>query len=260
MSLAVDSHAHIFVAGLALAAERRYQPDYEAPLAAYLAMLDKLGLSHGALIQPSFLGTDNGFLVAALAKAGGRLKGVAVLAPDCPPARMRALSQAGIVGIRLNLEGRPDPPLADPLWKAHLATAAGLGWHVELQARASRLPDLLPPLLEHGAPLVVDHFGLAETIDEPGFRYLLKAAGSGQVWVKLSAGYRSAPLGWRAAPVLLEAFGPQRLLWGSDWPHTRFEATVATPDQLAALDRWVPDADARRQILWQSPSRLFGFS
>jgi len=259
MDGAVDCHAHVFIQGLTLAAERRYQPDYDAPVPAYLAMLDSLGLSHGLLIQPSFLGTDNSFLLAALRMAPDRLRGVVVLSPDCPVEEMREMAAAGIVGVRLNLMGRADPPLGSGLWRAHLSAVAALGWHVEVQAKADRLSALLPRLLDHGGNVVVDHFGLPDGTDA-GFGALLDAAGTGRTWVKLSAAYRSTPSGWQALPTLLRAFGPERLVWGSDWPHTGFEKDVVTADQLTALNQVVADAKIRRQILFESPRRLFRLS
>src|SRR4051794_25794742 len=111
---AVDTHAHVFARGLALAAERRYAPGYDAPVAAYLAMLDRNGMSHGVLVQPSFLGTDNDYLVAALRAAPDRLRGVAVVAPEIELDELEALGRGGIAGVRLNLIGQPDPAFEFP--------------------------------------------------------------------------------------------------------------------------------------------------
>src|ERR1700749_1231033 len=138
--LRIDAHAHVFHRGLSLGPDRRYTPDYDAPIDAYLAELDRSGIDHGVLIQPSFLGTDNSYLVDCLARAEGRLRGIAVLDPTTPADQLDALDPAGVVGIRLNLVGCPLPDLHDIAWRNCLATIAGLGWQVELQRRAADLP------------------------------------------------------------------------------------------------------------------------
>src|SRR3954447_14777689 len=99
--VAVDTHAHVFTRRLALAGDRRYAPSYDAPAAAYLAMLDRNGMSHGVLVQPSFLGTDNTYLVQTLRQAPDRLRGIAVVDPEAEPDELQALARGGVVGIRL---------------------------------------------------------------------------------------------------------------------------------------------------------------
>ena len=140
----VDTHAHVFARGLRMVANRRYSPAYDATLDDYLATLDGIGVSHGVLVQVSFLGDDNGYLLTALRERPGRLRGVAVLHPATGAEELRALDRAGVVGVRLNLIGLPDPDLAGGEWQAHLAHVARLGWQVEVQAEARRLPRLLP--------------------------------------------------------------------------------------------------------------------
>lgn len=264
----IDSHAHIFARGLPLAQNRRYAPSYDATLDAYLAMLACTVLSHGVLVQPSFLGTDNSYMVAALRRLPDRLRGIAVVRPEIEDAAMRALDEAGCVGARLNLIGRPDPAFKTAEWQAHLHRLAAFGWQIEVQAEAARLPRLLPPLLAAGLHVVVDHFGrpdMTQGIGDPGFRFLLHAAESRRVWVKLSGAYRlgrsarGEEIARQAAPLLLAHFGAGRLLWGSDWPHTQHEG--ANDAQLRGrLDAWVPDASMREAILRTSPGELFRFT
>ena len=111
-----------------LANARRYAPGYDAPLAAYLAQLDAHGVSHGVLIQPSFLGFDNSQMLAAIAAQPQRLKGIAVVPPDMAAADLQALDRQGIVGIRLNLFGRDTPDLSGPEWRGLLSRIETLGW------------------------------------------------------------------------------------------------------------------------------------
>ena len=262
--IAIDSHAHVFMRGLKMAGERRYTPDYDASIADYLAMLDRNGMSHGVLVQPSFLGTDNAYLLEALRQQPARLRGIAVVPLEIGMDDLAALDQSGVVGIRLNLVGQPEPDFANPVWRRLLAQLEALRWQVEVQANAARLPGLIPPLLQAGVTrVVVDHLGLPDPklgTDDPGFRFLLKTSDTGRVWVKLSGAYRNNGVADAAARALLAVYGPRRLVWGSDWPHTQFEKVASPEAARQALDIWVPDPNERRIVLADTPAELFRFS
>lgn len=267
----VDTHAHVFARGLAMVPGRRYTPDGDALLADYLALLDQSGLSHGVLVQPSFLGCDNQFLIASLLAAPHRLRGVAVVEPGEGDDDLAGMDRAGVVGIRLNLFGRDLPALSSPNWQRLLLEVNKLGWHVEVHTRASTLPAVLGPLLAQGCRVVVDHFGRPDPtlgVNDPGFIYLQTQAATGCVWVKLSAAYRNATpadrggaraagLAMDAAEALLSAFGPERLLWGSDWPHTEHRQLATFASCFDALQTWVPDPGQRSAILGDTPAELF---
>jgi predicted TIM-barrel fold metal-dependent hydrolase len=259
----VDSHAHIFRRGLKLVEARRYTPDYDATLGDYLGQLDAHGIARGVLVQPSFLGTDNSFLLAALAAEPERLRGIAVVDPEVSRECLAAMDRSGVVGIRLNLAGAPLPDLRAGAWPACLERAAALGWQVEVLRAAGDLAPLVEALLERGVDVVVDHFGLPDPelgVDDPGFRALLALA-SRRVWVKLSGQYRNGPgLAAKAMPLLRGAFGLDRLVWGSDWPHTQFERAVNYSEALAQLAAWVPDPAERGVVLADTPARLFHFN
>lgn len=265
---AVDTHAHVFRPGLPLADTRRHSPDYAATLPQYLALLDAHGLSHGVLVQPSFLGTDNHHLVEALRAAPERLRGVAVVAPGTGDDALHALAADGVVGIRLNLVGLPAPALHAADWQQLLARVNALGWHVEVHLQAARLHEVLPALLAAGCRVVVDHFGRPDPalgVSDPGFHYLLQQADSGRVWVKLSAPYRNwqgpacAASGRLAAQQLLLAYTAQRLMWGSDWPHTEHRHVASYPAATQWLDAWIDDPTQRRIMLADTPLQLFQF-
>lgn len=265
-NVAIDTHAHVFERGLAMAAVRRYTPDYDATLAAYLGHLDAHGLTHGVLVQPSFLGTDNSYMVAALRARPDRLRGVAVVGPDeHTDGVVAALAAAGVVGARLNLFGRELPDLSSPAWQRRLGQFNLYGWHVEVHAAAARLQAVLPPLLDAGCRVVVDHFGRPDPalgLSDPGFAFLLRQASTGRVWVKLAAPYRNwadAALPSAAARALLDAYTADFLLWGSDWPHTEHPHVSYAPAR-RWLDAWIPDPAQRRIILADTPWRLFDFS
>lgn len=260
----VDTHAHIFDRSLELAAQRRYAPDYDATVEMFLAKLDAHGMSHGVLVQPSFLGTDNEYMLAGIAKAASRLKGIAVIAPAIEEAELDRLSARGVVGIRLNLVGRDLPDLAGAEWKQLLASLSRRGWQVEVQDEAKRLGEVLPRLVDSGVNVVVDHFGRPDPklgIEDPGFKYLLTLGPTRRVWVKISAPYRlSDEIARAAVPLVKDAFGIERLLWGSDWPHTQHEKEVSYGDMLARLESWLPNAAERKTVLVDNPVGLFGFA
>ncbi|HXZ10507.1 MAG TPA: amidohydrolase family protein [Paraburkholderia sp.] len=264
----IDSHAHIFVQGLPLAAQRRHAPDYDATLGQYLDHLEVQGMSQGVLVQPSFLGVDNSFLAAVSKRYPRRFRGVAVVDPDVADAELEVLNAAHVVGARLNLIGLPLPDFHDRRWSALLSRLNALRWHVEVQARAADLPYVLDMLLMHRCTVVVDHFGRPDAtlgVNDPGFRHLLSKASSGDVWVKLSAAYRSVEgscgteNGIALAAALLDAFGAQRLVWGSDWPHTQHRHLIDYAAAANALQQWIPDEAARRTILTTSAAELFRF-
>ncbi|WP_082778977.1 amidohydrolase family protein [Burkholderia sp. PAMC 28687] len=265
---AIDSHAHVFVRGLPLAPQRRHAPDYDATLDAYAGHLLANGVSHAVLVQPSFLGTDNRFFIDVMRRYLLRFRGVAVVDCSVSDAGLGSLDRSGVVGMRLNLIGLPIPDLRAPDWQRLFARVNALGWHVEVHRQAADLRDVVEPLLEQGCTVVVDHFGrpAPQTVErDPGFRYLLSIGGTGRVWVKLSAAYRSAvndsgvAAGARLASALIDAYTPGRLVWGSDWPHTQHQQFTDYDATRRALDRWVPDAAQREIILTGSAGELYRF-
>lgn len=258
---AVDSHAHVFKRGLPLAAHSRYAPDYDATPEDYIRNLDANGMSKGVLVQPSFLGTDNNYLLEALRRFPDRFRGIAVVQPDIQQDALRELTAAGVVGIRLNLIGAQNPQFDVDPWPMLLKRLADLNWQVEIQAEGRRWPELLPLLLKSGVKVVADHFGKPDPklgVDDPGFQQLLKAGSTGRVWVKISGSYRNgAGLPALAIPLLRENFGVDHLVWGSDWPHTQFETKTNYADVRRELDMWLPNAGDRRTVLRDAPRKLF---
>ena len=263
---AVDSHAHVFVRGLPLAPHRRHAPEYDATLADYLSLLDRHGVSHGVLVQPSFLGTDNSFLLDALRRERARLRGVVMLDPSTSAQQLHELDALGVRGVRLNLVGLPIPDLRGDLWSGFLARLRALDWHVEVHREAADLSQCVEPLLLAGCKVVVDHFGRPDREEgDRGFEWLLAQAATGRLWVKLAAAYRSwsqedGAQATTAAHALLAHFGPERLVWGSDWPNTQHRDRAGFASAQQALDTWVPDPAARRRILVDTPAALFRFS
>ena len=265
----VDSHAHIFRRDLPLADARRYAPNYDATPEDYIKVLDSHGIACGVLVQPSFLGIDNSYMEAALTRYPSRFRGIGVVPPHVSAEELRRLDSVGVVGVRLNLIGAPDPQLDVEPWPEFIRQVAKLNWQIEIQAEARRWPNLLPGLLNSGVNVVADHFGRPDPklgVADPGFRYLLEAGRTRKLWVKLSGSYRngdaeSAPhLAKSAALLLRESLGIERLMWGSDWPHTQFEAATSYGRMHAALIDWLPDAADRQAVMADTPAALFRFA
>ena len=264
----VDTHVHVFVRGLKLAPVRRYVPDYDAAIADYQAVMHAQGISQAVLVQPSFLGTDNSFMCEALRAHRATLRGIAVVDPEVSESDLDRLQADGVVGIRLNLDRVPLPDLHAQPWPTLLASLKRRNWQVEVHLAGPDLPPLVSTLVAADVNVVIDHFGRPDDnlgTNDPSFRALLKLGASGKVWVKLSAAYRNGSNGRglatapKAAALLLEQFGAERLLWGSDWPHTRHESSVDVAQTRRQIDDWISSESDRQRILGQNAIGLFQF-
>lgn len=262
----IDTHAHIFSQDLPQASSRRYSPDYDALIEDYLHKLDHTEISHGVLVQPSFLGTDNRYLCAALRKYPERLRGIAVVDPSINSAQLDELQDCGIVGVRLNLVGEPLEDYASESWQAFFKQITARQWQVEIQRGMEDLAAVLPAILASGVTVVVDHFGLPEgTIDPrlPSHKAFLQLLGHPRLYIKLSAAYRSQANAEQAANMLSllrkASGGVERFLWGSDWPHTRYEHETDYASQLAQFNALLTDPLERQSVLVENPARLFQF-
>ena len=245
---------------------RRYSPHYDALIEHYLAHLDRHGLAHGVLIQPSFLGTDNSYLLEALRRYPQRLRAVAVVEADVSEAQLDELGTAGVVGVRLNLIGKELADYSGLAWSALFQRLARRGWQVEIQRGIDDVALIVPPILASGVDVVIDHFGLPTgglDSTKPNHRAFLSLLGNERVWLKLSAPYRSQSDLAQAQRVLAQmreaGGGLSRFLWGSDWPNTQFEDQTDYDRQVAFIAALLPDADERAQVLVDNPAKLFGF-
>ncbi len=265
----IDAHAHVFSQALTLAGERRYTPGYDATPTDYLDHLCANGLSHGVLVQPSFLGTDNRYLLAALRQSPARLRGVVVVERDTHRDTLLAMAAQGVVGVRLNLVGRALPDFTEHGWKAFFAQLAELDWHVELHREVDDLAHVVRQLLPFGVKLVIDHFGRPDArrgIDQRAFVDLLALGASGRLWLKVSGIYRLAgsptqnlEFARQAMPLLQQSFGLDRLVWGSDWPHTQHETATCYASVVRQRLALGCSAQVEQALLIDTPSRLFGF-
>lgn len=260
----IDTHAHVFAASCAIAPGARYRPAGEAPVEEWLALQDAAGVTHGVLVQPSFLGTDNNTLLQALRAQPQRLRATVVVDPDIPLATLRQFDALGVRSIRLNTIGREHPgEYAKPEWKALFKRLADLGWHVEVHSGGTAMAAMLGVLETCPARLVVDHFGRPDAklgLACPGVQALLRIAEKKPVYVKLSAPYRlSGGDAGAYASFYLAQLGAERLMWGSDWPWTQHEGRYSYTQTLGWLYEWIDDEDARSVVLRDTPADLFRF-
>jgi len=185
-----------------------------------------------------------------------------VVAPGVDRESLAAMHRDGVRAIRLNLKGVADyAPYASRAWTALFDEVAALGWHVEIHVDTGRLPGIARVFEGAGAALVFDHFGTpGDGGRDAAFRAVAHLAASREVWTKLSGPYRLEGSDPRElAARWLDAVGPDRVVWGSDWPWTSHEAGQDYARLRAALDDWV-QARVVRAALWDNAALLYGFA
>jgi predicted TIM-barrel fold metal-dependent hydrolase len=283
---ACDCHVHVFgdPARFPFAEKRVYTPP-QASVEQLLELQRDLHLDRVVVVQPSVYGADNACTIDALRRMGARARGVAVIDKATSRKALEEMTAAGIRGVRLNLEtntvGRFDPADAKAVLDATAEQIRGLGWHVQIYTRTSVIAALKEHLAGMPFPVVVDHFGRgnpAQGPSQPDFAALLDLVRSGAVYVKISGAYRiseKAPDFADATPLAqaLVAANPDRIVWGTDWPHPNSDygrgkpLTEISPPfpiddglLLNQLPKWVPDAALRKKILVDNPARLYGFA
>lgn len=266
----VDTHAHVFTQQLNLIrAGEGYVPDYDASLRTYVDKLRAHGLTHSVLIQPSFLGTDNSYLLRALQENPTGFRGIVIADPSTSFQEIDRMKQQGVVGTRLIFFGPEKPDPESQVWVRFLENVAKIDWIVEVYSPASLLPSVTKILLDLGCRLLIDHYGRPNPklgLEDPGFQHLLTIGESGRVWVDISGPYRNGEgsLGEELSVVYLsvlrESFGLERILWGSDWPCVQFEPWNNFESSCAFLAKVLPNPEDRQTVLWHSAANLFGFT
>lgn len=265
----IDGHCHILdPARFPYAPEVAYRPqgqeigdkDY------FSAVMDCYGVRHALLVGPnSGYGLDNRCLLDAIATGHGRFKGIAVLPGDTGSETLAALQARGIVGVAFNpsLMGVAFYADVEPL----LRRLAALGLWAQFQVEGEQLPALLPMIERSGVRVLIDHCGrpaAAEGLAQPGFQALLALGRSGQAVIKLSgyAKFSRQPYPFADArpfvDALAAAFGLERAIWASDWPYLKAPYRLDYGPLLRLMENQF-SADERRQIMWETPRRLFGF-
>jgi predicted TIM-barrel fold metal-dependent hydrolase len=280
---ACDCHVHVFSdrSRYPFAGDRTYTPD-TATVDELKSMLAALHLDRVIIVQASVYGTDNTCALDAIRELGPRARGVAVIDAKTTDAELDRMAKSGIRGLRLNLAqvGITDPAAALQAFQAAASRAKPRGWHVQFNTSLKVIEAIAPQLQASPVPVVFDHFGGARGsagVDQPGFAALVSLVKSGKAYAKISGAADSvstlAPDFPDALPLAraLVAANPQRILWGSSWPHPGStpggKRTDLSPNKevddglvLNLLPVWVPDAATRRAILVDNPARLYGFA
>ena len=281
---ACDCHVHVFgdPKRYPFFSGRTYSPE-PASVEDLQQFLSVLRLERVVIVQPSVYGTDNSCTIDGMRQLGGRARGVAVIDDKTSDAELDAMGKAGIRGLRLNLAtaGITDPAVARQRFAAGVKRAQSRNWHIQFNTQPSILEALSEQLLASPVPLVIDHFGGATAkggVQQPGFGALVNLVKSGKAYVKISGAADSVSTQPDLADVAplataLVAANPQRILWGTNWPHPSSTPPAGRkPTDLAVhvqiddgkvlnmLPVWVPDAATRRLILADNPARLYGWT
>jgi len=233
----------------------------------FLAVCDSYRVDHALLTGPnSGYGEDNSYLLDVIARGRGRFKGVAVLPNDVTADHLAALKQQGVVGAAINATYHGVEYYRDigPLVR-HLAD---LDLFLQIQVEGDQLVSLMPLVEKSDIKVLIDHCGrpnVGRGLSQPGFEFLCALGRSGRAAIKLSglAKYSRRPFPyedtWPYVRALVESYGLDRCLWGSDWPFLRAPSRLDYGPLLTLVDRLFPDATDRRKLLWDTPVRLFGF-
>jgi predicted TIM-barrel fold metal-dependent hydrolase len=267
---ACDAHCHIFGPAdkYPYAPNRSYTPP-DAPLERFRELQSILGLSRAVLVNASCHGTDNTVILDAIAQSGGCYRGVANVDASVTDAELQRLDEGGVRGIRFNfvqhLGGTPDLGVFHDL----VARVAPLGWHVVLHFDAKDLVDFGDMLKNLPVPFIIDHMGRVPTGDglkQRPFQILLETARMENCWVKICGAERISSAGppFTDAVPFAQALlnvAPDRILWGTDWPHPNIKKHMPNDGDLVDLiPLYMPGAALQQKVLVDNPQRLYGFT
>ena len=267
---AVDAHCHVFGPGdvFPYAPERKYTP-CDAGKDRLFALRDHLGLARNVIVQATCHGADNRAMVDALKASGGRARGVATVRPDVTAEALADMHAAGVRGVRFNFVKRLVDPKPDAHYHGIIEKIAPLGWHIVVYFEAADLAERWAFFTALPTIVVVDHMGrpdVTKPVDGPEFGRFLDFMARDNVWSKVSCPERlsrSGPPGYDDvipfARHVVERF-PDRVLWGTDWPHPNLNMVGHMPDDGALVDlipRIAPTAELQRKLLVDNPMRLY---
>ena len=261
-----DTHMHFYDRQYPALPNTLNPPD--ASVADYRQVMAWLGIERAVVVQPNAYGDDNRLTMAGVKALGDMARGVVVVKPGIADAELDSLTKAGAVGIRfMNLFG------GTLTWEHMDEMAARVhpfGWSAIVQLDGCKLPENEMQLRRLPVNYVIDHCGRfmePVAVDSAAFRTLLRLVETGRCWVKISGAYEFSKEGGtafedvgRLMRVLVKA-APERVIWGSNWPHALAEK-IGYPDDAHLLDRlldWAPDESVRRRILVDNPAALYGF-
>ena len=266
--LACDAHCHVFgpAAKFPYDPKAAYHPQ-DAPLEALQALHARLGLQRAVIVHASCHGADMRATLDAIARSGGRFRGTAIIDQSCTEKEFQRMHDGGIRGVRFNfvrhLGGRPDMGF----FQGTVERVKAMGWHLILHLDAQDLVELEDTFEELPVPFVIDHMGrvkAADGLEQEPFRILLDCMKNPQAWVKICGAERVSSKGPPFADAVpfgraLVDAAPERVLWGTDWPHPNVRWM---PDDAALLELFasmVPEPGLQKRILVDNPARLYGF-
>jgi predicted TIM-barrel fold metal-dependent hydrolase len=271
---ACDAHFHVFgpEERYAYSSDLRYQPPH-APLEDYLSHAAELGIGRYVLVQPSAYGRDNRCMLDAMRALGkDKCRGIVDIDESTPQAELEQLHAAGVRGVRINVNPikPPEPGFSSGMLKTIHALddkCARLGWMLDFLTPGWLTRELIPVLRDLRSPFSVAHFGMFPAMGGPQqssfVAFLSLVRGCERCWVKLTGAYRiSLDPGFADTVPLARAViaaAPDRVLWGSDYPHLSFADKVNSHRLFQLLQEWAPDERIRNKILVENPERCFGF-
>ena len=265
---ACDTHIHLFgpVEKYPFASDSPYTSRDALP-ETFVALQDKLGLSTAVIVSPGGYGRDYRLLADTLARFPDRFRGIALMPDGTSAAEFARLTRLGVRGLRMMSAKRGSHV---PSYSPEIAArAAEHGWHVQFYPHDTDILDYADKLLALPNTIVLDHFAsipAAGGVEQPAVKTVLRMLDSGRVWLKLSGPMRctTQPLPYPEVTPLARAFvrhAPERMVWGSDWPHVNLDGREMPNDGDLAdlLLEWVPDAATRSRILVDNACALYGF-
>jgi predicted TIM-barrel fold metal-dependent hydrolase len=262
---AADCHMHIYDGRFPVAPTATLRPP-DAHVDDYRLLQQRIGTERNVVVTPSTYGNDNRCTLEAMKTIGSSARGVAVVDTSVTDAALKDMAAAGIRGIRFNLvqAGATSVEMLEPLAKR----VHELGWHIQLHMLGDKIVEIADVLERLPAPIVFDHLGRIPQpagVDHPAFRVVSNLLEKGRAWVKLSGAYidsKSGPPAYADTTKVAQAYvklAPERLVWGSDWPHP---TEKTKPDDAVLLDllaEWAPSEAARQRILRDNPATLYDF-
>ena len=217
------------------------------------------------LVQPSTYGVDNRAHLEAMVAFGPTARMVAVVNDGVSTEELKRMHALGVRGIRFNLAqaGATTPEMLEPLSKR----VNDLGWHIQINAPAAKIMEVMPVIQKSACPIVFDHLARLPDVNHPLFTELRALLDKGRTWMKLSGAYADSKVGpptyadRTAVARAYVAAAPERCVWGSDWPHPT-EQQKQLPDDAVLFDlltEWVPDEKTRHRVLVENPATLYDF-
>ncbi|MDQ0314039.1 amidohydrolase family protein [Amorphus orientalis] len=264
---ACDAHCHVFgpAAAFPFAPERTYTP-VDAPKEKLFELHRHLGIERSVIVQASCHGTDNAAMLDAIAHGNGNYRGIAMVKPDISEDELRALDAGGVRGVRFNFVSHLGKDADIDAVRTTIEKIIPFGWHAVVHFEANRLETLAPVLKQLPLTMVIDHMGRPDAslgTDQPAFRMLLDLMEDERFWVKVCGSERISRAGppfTDAVPfgrMLVERF-PDRVLWGTDWPHPNIKKHMPDDGHLVDLLQMIAPDDAHlKRLLVDNPTRLY---